>query len=54
MCDCLHDMGDPEGVRGGVDADRGKRLTELLNPAGFGHVRRATEGPLNMPPEARP
>ncbi|PAX08233.1 class I SAM-dependent methyltransferase [Sphingomonas lenta] len=31
-----------------------RRLTELLNRAGFGRVRRATEGPFNMVLEARP
>lgn len=30
-----------------------RRLTELLNRAGFGRVRRATEGPFNMVLEAR-
>lgn len=29
------------------------RLTEVLTSAGFGHVRRATEGPFNMVLEAR-
>jgi hypothetical protein len=29
------------------------RLTEVLNEAGFGHVRRATETPFNMILEAR-
>ncbi len=29
------------------------RLTEVLNSAGFGHVRRAAEGPFNMILEAR-
>ena len=31
-----------------------KRLTEVLNSAGFSQVRRATEGPFNMVLEARP
>jgi hypothetical protein len=30
------------------------RLTEVLTGAGFGRVRRATEGPFNMVLEARP
>jgi hypothetical protein len=30
-----------------------KRLTEVLNEAGFSHVRRATETPFNMILEAR-
>ncbi len=30
------------------------KLTEILVSAGFGHVRRATEGPFNMVLEARP
>jgi ubiquinone/menaquinone biosynthesis C-methylase UbiE len=30
------------------------RLTEVLNDAGFAHVRRATQGPFNMVLEARP
>ena len=30
-----------------------KRLTEVLNQAGFGQVRRATETPFNMILEAR-
>ena len=30
------------------------KLTEILNSAGFSHVRRATEGPFNMVLEARP
>jgi SAM-dependent methyltransferase len=39
----------------GLGAQAGeKRLTELLTGAGFGHVRRATEGPFNMVLEARP
>jgi SAM-dependent methyltransferase len=31
-----------------------RRITELLNRAGFDHVRRTTEGPFNMVLEARP
>jgi hypothetical protein len=30
------------------------KLTEILVGAGFGRVRRATEGPFNMVLEARP
>jgi hypothetical protein len=106
MFDCLHDMGDPRGVRHGarfarrrvmivepiagnapgdnvgnpvsrlyyntstmicvptslsqevgeaLGAQAGEaKLTEVLRSAGFGRVRRATEGPFNMVIEARP
>jgi len=38
----------------GLGAQAGeKRLTEILTTAGFGRVRRATEGPFNMVLEAR-
>ena len=39
----------------GLGAQAGeRRLTEILTEAGFGRVRRATEGPFNMVLEARP
>jgi SAM-dependent methyltransferase len=39
----------------GLGAQAGeRRLTEVLTGAGFGRVRRATEGPFNMVLEARP
>jgi hypothetical protein len=39
----------------GLGAQAGeKKLTEVLTGAGFGRVRRATEGPFNMVLEARP
>lgn len=38
----------------GLGAQAGqKRLTEVLNEAGFGHVRRAAETPTNIVLEAR-
>jgi hypothetical protein len=42
-------------VAEGLGAQAGeKKLTEVLTEAGFGRVRRATEGPFNMVLEARP
>lgn len=43
------EVGEALGAQAGE-----KRLTEVLTGAGFGRVRRATEGPFNMVLEARP
>jgi len=44
----------PQEVGLGLGAQAGqKRLTEVLNEAGFGHVRRAAETPTNIVLEAR-
>ena len=43
------EVGEALGAQAGEE-----RLSELLIGAGFGRVRRATEGPFNMVLEARP